>query len=654
MAGGKRLVVSEDTQIHMTTTYSRKKKGREKEKRVFNFVVKGLLISTTLVGSLLTTGFQAFANEPSSQPSTPTTPIVNTINGEDAYYDEVAMISNLKMANKVLSAAIESGQLSSTMYDNVMKRLVAIDTKLTVDSEFNKTAELLPILEQTDVLLKAKSSSTDKDIIAKRESSIKALESIQSKLGVKSEAIEYDITQTSDEKVVDEPTVEEQPTVAPTESKARMANTPTSEVQAVKASNAGYNDFNSSSYWANDMVWSIDKGIIQGYKNTVHPSDKSAGVGNWLAPHDALIESQALAVVLRYTHRDELAKTSPQIKDWWASTSYQLASKYKLPTKGSISNRGASNTVMTRGALAEVLATIHFGQKVTQDQAIKFMYDTGVSQGKEASKGATKENFGVNDTLQRAHIASFMKRYNDFVVSGNKVTMAGSVVQAPSSNTGTVIKQPSIQAVNGIKVNYGKHTYESANQAQYDKVMSEIKKAIDADYASIGFTGDAERAPYYEEFINGARGTMDRTSPDFRTFRNSALLGAEGRIGELVAEGLTKDQILKMVKASSIASDLFGGSELPPDSSPRSAYDAIVRNLADCDSIANTYSAVYDALGYNTAIIAVPGHASVIVQLPNGKWVEPAAGGFALVDVSSALAGGTFVHTQPTNGTLLK
>lgn len=61
-----------------------------------------------------------------------------------------------------------------------------------------------------------------------------------------------------------------------------------------RSTNIVYNDFNINEYWANDMLWAIESGLIQGYQNTKHPTNKSNGVGNWLNPNGNLTEAQMI------------------------------------------------------------------------------------------------------------------------------------------------------------------------------------------------------------------------------------------------------------------------------------------------------------------------------------------------------------------------
>lgn len=87
------------------------------------------------------------------------------------------------------------------------------------------------------------------------------------------------------------------------------------------------------------------------------------------------------------------------------------------------------------------------------------------------------------------------------------------------------------------------------------------------------------------------------------------------------------------------------------DGSPSSIFDTLIRGISDCDSDAETYSATFDLMGYNTMIIGGSGHAEVLIQI-NGFWYETAAGSFKLVDVAKALENSSVIVSEPTFGKL--
>jgi hypothetical protein len=387
---------------------------------------------------------------------------------------------------------------------------------------------------------------------------------------------------------------------------------------AISSTKVRYNDFKDGQYWSKDMLWAIDEGLIQGYLNRTHPTNKKNKTkGNWLNPYGNLTEAQMVTVLFKYAKPDEFANTTPA-SDWWASTAYQLAAKYKVPTAGSIKNKSKASGIVTRGSLARAIATIHYGKQMSLKDSVQFMYDAGLSSGKDVSKGKTYANFGVNDKLARAHIVVFLKRYDEFLKAGGDVTQPEnpSSIIAPSENN----------KVLGITVKYGSHTYATKSQAEYDKVMSIVQGKIKKDYHKIQLANNEISNQAYLDFLDGVRGIKDRTDPNFRTQYNSSLVQAEGKFGDLVDAGYSKETIIEIDKGISIARSLISGATIPDGPSRSgSAYTLLVGGVRTGYSEATVFSAVFDSLGYKTVILTniVDGYyADGFLVEVEGKWVD--------------------------------
>lgn len=201
------------------------------------------------------------------------------------------------------------------------------------------------------------------------------------------------------------------------------------------------------------------------------------------------------------------------------------------------------------------------------------------------------------------------------------------------------------QVVGGIHVKYGKHTYGVNNQAEYDAAMKIIDAKVKApeDYSSKDYK-------YIIKYLDGERWDGNRGN---RSEQNLGLAYAESNLGYLVKAGVDKNTILKAVEAFYKASDLTNmqknGITDPRDGSPSSFYDTLIRKVTDCDSDAQVFSAVYDSLGFNTMILAGPGHADMLVQI-NGVWYWTTNGAFKPVDFSNAFSGQGYVRVEPTWG----
>ncbi|MDC3418327.1 S-layer homology domain-containing protein [Aquibacillus salsiterrae] len=182
---------------------------------------------------------------------------------------------------------------------------------------------------------------------------------------------------------------------------------------ALESTMLTYDDFKANQNWSDDMLWAIQQGLIKGYVNQKNPN--TGQTGNWLNPNENLTEAQMLSVLFSYTNPAELLTT--EADDFWASVPYQLATKYE------VQNTGTASAPVTRGDFAQALATLHFGKQVSLDKAVSFMYQSDLSNGYADDDGnypKTFASFGVDNTLKRNQIATFLKRYDDFVKNAQK------------------------------------------------------------------------------------------------------------------------------------------------------------------------------------------------------------------------------------------
>lgn len=165
-------------------------------------------------------------------------------------------------------------------------------------------------------------------------------------------------------------------------------------------------DFNHNEWWANDMVWAIDRGLIQGYSNV-----KNAKTGRYetlLKPNSTLTEAHFLTILFRYAKPRELSNTRPT-SNWVYNVQYQLAKKYNLPTRANESSTAKKNIAtqgIRRGTLAQILISFDQGKPVTEDYAIKVLINTGITTAK------TTTEFRANELLTRAQVSAFLQRYD--------------------------------------------------------------------------------------------------------------------------------------------------------------------------------------------------------------------------------------------------
>ncbi|WP_445612988.1 copper amine oxidase N-terminal domain-containing protein [Geobacillus sp. YF-1] len=281
------------------------------------------------------------------------------------------------------------------------------------------------------------------------------------------------------------------------------------------------------------------------------------------------------------------------------------------------------------------------GAKVTSDTKTNTVI---ITKGNTVIKLPRGKDFAyVNGKSVKLSAKMFIKNGVTMIpVDFLKVSLGSSVewLSVPK----VVVITSKAQTVDGIKVLYGGHTYASRNQKEYDTVMKIVREHISKEYDKLVF-GES-RNKYYLEYLDGARFNGDKRD---RSERNVGLYLAQGSIGELVSAGVSKEGVIRAWKTGFLAGTLASGTVDPGDGKPRSAYDNLVRRVSDCDAHAQVYSAVWDAMGYNTLIIAGSGHADMLVQI-EGHWFKPGAGSFLRVDLNGSLKKGAKIIFQPTYG----
>lgn len=208
-------------------------------------------------------------------------------------------------------------------------------------------------------------------------------------------------------------------------------------------------------------------------------------------------------------------------------------------------------------------------------------------------------------------------------------------------NGGGSTAKPPTQNVGSINALYGKHVYGSKNQAEYDAVVKEAKSEL----AKFKIDDSIMNLSYLDRYIAGERPSKSsgRGSTDDR-----GLKAIENSYGSLIANGVSRVEILKLVVAANVDGTLREGAKDPKDGSPRSAYDAIFRKLDDCDPTAEVQSLVFDIQGYSTMIVAGNNHADFYVKVQE-KWYAYGSGSFLVADKTPmAVSTGQYIMSQPT------
>lgn len=235
---------------------------------------------------------------------------------------------------------------------------------------------------------------------------------------------------------------------------------------------------------------------------------------------------------------------------------------------------------------------------------------------------------------------------------GVSVSVSGNVVKIKTASTLSGVSKTKVK---GMQVMFGRHAYGSLNQNEYDEVMKIVKKELDRvfdpNWDGLLYGINKLEEQYFLSYLDGKRwdGNRSNDSPE-----NVALYAAEEYLGDLVRAGVKKEVIIEIMKIEKAARKKLREAN-PVDVTPRSAYDALVKRIDDCDSTANTLSAFYDAMGYNTMIVGMPNHALVLVEV-NGYWFEPAGGTYNVWGKTSDVIKmikddpALYVYEQPTFG----
>ncbi|MNV20224.1 hypothetical protein D3C71_1111140 [compost metagenome] len=590
----KNLRVSEDTQVHMSTVYSRDTggtKAKAKTKRTFSLVVKGILISSVLVGSLLGGGASAFA---SSADVVTAVPVKQEAVVNDAFRDEFAMISNLKMATKVLETAISRGELSVQIFDNLIKRLDAIEKKFDSDSSFLSTDSLKQVIDWTDAVLKKDIKIDVSTIASKRQESIDILQRVQGKMGTAAVLREG------------------------LEKQGYIINEVDQNTGYVKPKGNTVSILSASSYSQYTPVQvSIDT-KLQSF------SDPALLVeGSTMVPMRSIFETLGASVE-------------------WKEASQQVVAKKEDKT---------------------IFLTIGRSQATVRVVTSEGNQDRGVTltQSPQLINSVTYVPLRFVSEALGAEVSWDANSQTAFIQSNPAAT---PVITVPSSSIPL-----GKQVIGGVQVRYGNHTYGSKSQEEYDKVMAIIdmasKKVSSVDLGEdFQIILDTYLDSYLESNLSSYEITSQaRQNPASEYYQGMIVI--DSTIGLLLQNDVPLDKAIELLKGAFVASSLV--QEVPTSPTPsgaRSAADTLLYNITDCDAMSNVYIAVFDSLGYNTAIVADSADAGAVVEI-NGVWYSIMGGGFnyyskGKIELSKTLptttekiynGKGTYLHTPPTFST---
>ena len=176
---------------------------------------------------------------------------------------------------------------------------------------------------------------------------------------------------------------------------------PMSPVGAV----AGFGDVENDKYYTESVQWSVDEGITQPNSNCFEPDQSvtrgEAAVWIWRMKHHPDAPPHNFADVTADEHQKPVA--------WMSHTGI---------TTGTSDTTFSPDDTLTRGQIATFLwrlakrpnAKPHEFKDVVenwQQEPVSWLSDTGITTGTSAT------TFSPDDTLTRAHLVTFLYRYND-------------------------------------------------------------------------------------------------------------------------------------------------------------------------------------------------------------------------------------------------
>jgi uncharacterized protein YkwD len=166
---------------------------------------------------------------------------------------------------------------------------------------------------------------------------------------------------------------------------------------------ASFSDMNT--HWAKTFVeWGVTNEITAGYTDGT------------FKPNNKITEREFIAMVFR--SYPDIQVAAPAVGEAWYAPYYTAAASLNWP----VSDMLAKNPY-TRGQVARVIAATQL-QYLTTNEAIQYLLDTGLSQGKTS---ATVEGYAGGDTITRAEALTFI--YNV------KQVEAGHVQEEPVAST---------------------------------------------------------------------------------------------------------------------------------------------------------------------------------------------------------------------------
>ncbi|MBM7648448.1 uncharacterized protein YkwD [Bacillus ectoiniformans] len=188
------------------------------------------------------------------------------------------------------------------------------------------------------------------------------------------------------------------------------------------------------SFWAYDQVeWAASKGYVKGNNGLFKPNNH-------------LTEGQFVSMLINYFKQTNVP--AAKAGEHWAQPLYNRLKGYNLPLKGYQSD-AIKNTIVTRGTVAKVLAAATKGELIDEATAVQFMFDTGLSIGRDGIK--TIKSYGPEEPFTRGQACTILLRMetgklNSLHTAKEKLKTKEEIVQQFNKTKATFTGNPFLQA----------------------------------------------------------------------------------------------------------------------------------------------------------------------------------------------------------------
>ncbi|RKN82257.1 CAP-associated domain-containing protein [Paenibacillus ginsengarvi] len=209
----------------------------------------------------------------------------------------------------------------------------------------------------------------------------------------------------------------------------------------------------TAGHWGSEAIgWALAQGIVDGFADGTFQPDRTVS------------EAEFVTMLLRAFTGKAIAPTGASAP--WYTGYYAYANELRLPV-----DSGQANVPYARGQVARLIAAAG-GQSLNVPNAIRYLLDNGLAQGKTA---ATVEGFGASDTVTRAEAVQLVRN-----VLGKKLQLTG----LPASARAFTVRGISLgDSLKDVRAKLGEPARQDPSEYGFDWY---IYNQDYANYAQIG------------------------------------------------------------------------------------------------------------------------------------------------------------------------